>query len=211
MHYIDLTHVIDPEMQVFPGTAQPQLIHQGSVAEDGYTVTTITMQNHIGTHMDAPAHMISGGLTLDQMPISTFYGSAVIIDASQHKGDITVPFLEKYERRISESDFVVIYTDWSRYFGQASYFGKFPVLSVEASEWLIRFNLKGIAMDTISVDAMDSKDFYNHKILLGHGFIVVENLKNLNQIHQDTFILSMMPLHLLNADGAPIRAMAIVE
>jgi kynurenine formamidase len=211
MRLIDLTHVIDPQMQVFPGTKPPQLQHEGKVSMDGYTVTTVTLQNHIGTHMDAPAHMVEGGLTLDQMPVATFYGTAVMIDARNSVGEIEVSQLKKDESIIAQSDFVVLFTGWSRYFGEETYFGRFPVLSNEAAMWLTQFKLKGVAMDTISVDPMESKDFINHKILLNHGFVVVENLKNLDAIKQKTCILSMMPLHFVKSDGAPIRAMAILE
>ena len=65
MTVIDLTHTIREDMPVYPGTEQPRLTTACTVSQCGYRETLLHMYSHTGTHMDAPAHMIDGALTLD--------------------------------------------------------------------------------------------------------------------------------------------------
>lgn len=210
MSLIDLTHPISSSMQVYPGTDAPVVERQGGSEEEGFALSVFTLQSHMGTHMDAPAHYFRSGKTLDQLDIETFMGKAVIVDARQIDGNIDIADLEIYRQEIEGADFVVLFTGWSQNFGREAYFYNFPILTREAAKWLTTFNLKGVAMDTISVDAVESTEYDNHKILLKRGFVIVENLTNLEQINQRTCQLSMFPLKLEKADGAPIRAIAIL-
>ena len=68
MTVIDLTHTIKNDMPVYPGTEQPQLTTACTIEEAGYRETLLHMYSHTGTHMDAPAHMITDGQTLDDFP-----------------------------------------------------------------------------------------------------------------------------------------------
>ena len=65
MTVIDLTHTIREDMPVYPGTEQPRLTTACTVSQCGYRETLLHMYSHTGTHIDAPAHMIDGALTLD--------------------------------------------------------------------------------------------------------------------------------------------------
>ena len=59
MHIVDLTHPFDEGMPVFPGLPEPSFRAIANVAEDGYAMTELHLLNHIGTHVDAPAHQIA--------------------------------------------------------------------------------------------------------------------------------------------------------
>lgn len=76
MTVIDLTHVISPEMPVYLGTEGPRLTPVFTCEKDGFRETLLSMFSHTGTHMDAPAHVLSGRTTLDAFPVSQFVGSA---------------------------------------------------------------------------------------------------------------------------------------
>ena len=58
MKVYDLTHTIQNDMPVYPGTEQPKLTTACTIQEVGYRETLLHMYSHTGTHMDAPAHMI---------------------------------------------------------------------------------------------------------------------------------------------------------
>ncbi len=85
----------------------------------------------------------------------------------------------------------------------------FPSLSEGAADWLARFKLKGVGIDAISIDDIASTSYAIHKILLAKNIIIIENLTNLDAIHEEKFLLSVMPLKTINADGSPVRAIAI--
>ena len=82
MRIIDLTHCITEDMPVYPGTDQPKLDVTATCARDGFAETRLSLFSHIGTHMDAPAHVFPGGTTLDAFPAAQFVGKALIVDCT---------------------------------------------------------------------------------------------------------------------------------
>ena len=54
--------------------------------------------------------------------------------------------------------------------------------------------------------------FYpKHHKILSNNILVFENLTNLDLIHSNTFVFCALPLKLENSDGAPVRAIAILD
>ena len=80
MRVIDLTHTIQEEMLVYPGTEQPTVREACSLAGDGFRETRLEMFSHVGTHIDAPAHLFADGSSLDALPAEQFVGKALVID-----------------------------------------------------------------------------------------------------------------------------------
>ena len=67
--YLDLTHRIEQNMPVFPGDLPPEIREVTTLGKDIYSVQSISFNNHIGTHLDAPSHFIEGGMTVEQIPL----------------------------------------------------------------------------------------------------------------------------------------------
>lgn len=208
---VDCTHVIQENMPVFPGTEKPVLFPACRFEEMGFREKKWTMYSHTGTHMDAPAHMIKEGKTLDEFPIEKFMGQGLVIDVREcTESQVPLARIQSYEKALEETDFLLIQTGWEEHWGRGQYFSDFPALSVEAAEYLMQFDLKGIGVDTISIDLMDSKSFPIHDILLHHELVIIENLKNLSLI-SGKFFFQALPLHVEDSDGSPVRAIAILE
>lgn len=207
MEFFDLSHEIHEGMPVFPGMSQPVLRMPFTVQEHGFQETLITMLSHTGTHMDAPAHMLPGGKSLEQYPVSSFAGKAWIMDV-RGIGEITPERLQSEQQHIGKADFLLIHTGWSAFWGKPGYFEGFPVLTSEAAEWLTRFNLKGIGYDVISADKHDSMDFPVHHILFRHNMLIIENLTGLESLTGREVFFSSLPLKYRSADGSPVRAIA---
>lgn len=211
MKVIDLSHLIFENMLVYPGTEKPSLLQVHNIEEDGFRETKISVFSHVGTHIDSPAHMIRKGKFLHEFQVDKFIGAAMILDFSNHgEKIIQIEHIRGYEEKLQQVDFVILNTGWHKYWGQNQYFENYPVLSEEAALWLSKLKLKGVGVDAISVDTMDSKDFYAHNTLLAAGFIIIENLTNLDEIQAERFTLSVLPLKYGGADGSPIRAVAII-
>ena len=211
MRLIDLSHVIEENMHVYPGTEKPTLSIACTVREHGFLERRLDMFSHTGTHMDAPAHMIEDGACLDELPVERFFGKAVVIDATGCAGQkIGMRELQPREKAIAASDFVLFRTGWSRYWGREEYFRGFPVLEPEAAVWLVAQGLSGIGVDAISVDPADGGEYEVHGALLGGGLVVIENLTNLHVLPAEGFHFSCFPLPLKDADGSPVRAVALL-
>lgn len=210
MQVIDLTHTIYADMPAYPGTNPPRLEQESTIEEDGFREMRITMASHTGTHIDAPAHMLEDGPCLDDFDAGQFMGKACVLDFSKYtQREIGVDALAGFARQIKSCAFVLLYTGWDRYWKEEKYFSNFPVLSKEAAVWLSGFSLKGIGIDTVSMDAMDSDDFAVHKTLMRKNMILIENLTNLKALGSDCFLLSILPLKTKKADGSPVRAVGV--
>ncbi|MCK5097245.1 MAG: cyclase family protein [Desulfobacteraceae bacterium] len=216
MKIIDLTHTISPDMPVYPGTEPPVLTTECTIDKTGFLEKKITMFSHTGTHMDAPAHLIKGAKTLDLLPIEQFYGKAFLLDLLKVKTDfksktIGIKELEPHQESIEQVEFFLIHTGWSQYWNTDKYFSNYPVLSLEAANWLSKFELKGLGLDTISADKVDTQDFPVHKAFLQQDIIIIENLTNLKKIPCNQFAFSCFPLSFEDADGSPVRAVAFIQ
>lgn len=109
MRVLDLTHAFDNGMPVFPGLPDPSFEHIAQVEQDGYAMTRYSMLNHIGTHVDAPAHQIAGGDTLDEIGLDRLVTDAVRIDVSGRDphGPIPLAELQPELERVRAGDIVL--------------------------------------------------------------------------------------------------------
>jgi len=210
MFILDLSHPLSPGMPVYPGTEPPGLDQATTIEADGFAEKLLRLYSHTGTHVDAPAHMIAGGLTLDILGVEAFAGSACVVDAPG-PGKITLGALLARSDEIVKADFVLFRTRWSRYWGSPRYFVDFPVLDQEAALWLAGRGLKGVGFDAISADPVGSAGFENHMALFRAGMVIVENLRGLEELTPGDFIFSCMPLAIAGGDGSPVRAVAIYQ
>jgi len=213
---IDLTQLINSSMTVYPGTVPTTIEKYNTIEKDGFAELKLTFCTHIGTHIDAPCHIFKNMKSLDQFPVDKFIGKAIIIPCKNEK-EISLEFLKPFKEKISKAEFILFFTGWQFKWNTKKYFDDFPALTKEAAEWLTTFNLKGIGFDAISADKVDfnEKDLSvalkNHNILLGKEIIIIENLTNLDKLPDTLFTFQCMPLKVENADGSPVRAIAILE
>jgi arylformamidase len=206
---VDLSHLVTAGMPVYPGTAPPTFREATTVERDGFAEKEISLYSHTGTHVDAPAHMLVGAPTLDRFDAGYFVGRAYVVDVAGRQS-VERSVVEPHEAAIAGCDFILLHTGWSRYWGEPGYFRGFPVLTVNATRWLAQAGLRGVGVDAISVDPVDATSFDNHLELFRAGLITVENLTGLDALIGRTFLFSCLPLKLDAADGAPVRAVAIL-
>ena len=213
MKIIDLTHSITNDMTVYPGGPKPQNKIVSNVTDNGYKETEIHIRSHNGTHMDSPNHVFEDGISLDKIDVINFVGTAALIDCSslEEGGIITYDFIEKNKEAIDNSEFIVFRTDWSKYWNTDKYLGNYPVISDDVVDFILTSNKKGIAFDTISVDPIDASVLAKHHKILQNNILIFENLTNLDLIDSDTFVFCALPLKFKNSDGAPIRAIAMLD
>lgn len=212
MKIFDLTHIIKNGSPAWPGETSPVLEKKYTHDKNGYQVIKLQVLTHSGTHLDTPAHFLANGQTTDVLPLENFFGKGTLIDCrnfGKHQ-EIPASHLIHHKKEILQSDFVLIWTGWDRFWETDEYFDHFPVLSFEATELLVLYNIKGVGLDVGSIDKIDSKDYPNHNLILGHNIIVIENLTGLFQLEKQPFYFSAFPLKIHEGDGSPVRAAGIV-
>ena len=191
---------------------------------DGARVQELTTPSGIGTHMDAPSHFINGGNNIADIEIEQFISPGVAIDISS-KADpyyaLSVDDITQFEKQhgaIPEKSIVIVYTGWGiRWDDPVQYRNedaqgimRFPRISVEAAEFLLKRNINGVAIDTLSPDWPDS-DFPVHQKLLGAGKFIIENIKFVNSVPAFGFTIIALPIKIELATEAMCRIVAMIE
>lgn len=206
---IDLTHTIHEKIPVYPGTPAPRLEALATL-EEGYRETILHISSHTGTHMDAPAHFLAGGATLDEVSLDDMEGRAVVVRVDPECTEITDQMISNTPG-VQISDIILFETGWDRHWDIPNlYHANYPTLTAEAIDRILVLRPKLVGFDTPGIDPVDSSDYRGHKRLLEANILMVENLRGLNRLPSAGFWFIAAPLLWDNADGAPVRAFALV-
>ncbi len=210
LRIIDLSEEISatstPSTGEHPGI---YLLKWTNVALHGYDSELLFMPTHATTHIDAPSHLIEKGRTISDAPLTNFIVTATVLDVSFARTNkyITLKDLKHAESKvgIDYCEGVLLYTGFEK---PAA---RFPGLSESAAHYLVERKLKVVGIDTPSIDPWDSSTLAAHKVLLGRGIYIIENLRNLKKLINKKFRLIALPLKIQGASASPARVIAILE
>lgn len=229
---IDLSHPFNRQTIYWPTSTGFEIEKRGwKMTDKGYfyAANIIKMPEHGGTHMDAPIHFARDGWTVEKIPLEHFFGDAAVIDVSRKvagqadtlitKQDILV--WEETHGVLSQNDIVLFYTGWEKFWGdKKKYLGSdkfgdtanlhFPGLAADAAEYLKSKKIKGVGLDTPSLDYGLSTDFMAHRILLGANIYGLENLANIQKLPSRGARLIVAPMKIEQGTGGPVRVFAEV-
>ena len=211
MRAIDLTQHLEDDMARYPGIPEPSFRDIARVENDGYAMSEYHLVNHIGTHIDAPSHQIAGGDTLDDIALTRLITDAVTLDFRDHdKGALTRGDLEPHLEQINPGDFVFLCSGNDRNWGSDAYWTGWCYPDAEASRAIVERGVSGIGFDGPSADPVDTTTFDLHKIWLGAGRLIIENLSNLGELPPRARVV-VAPMKVRRANGAPARVFALIE
>ncbi|KAF8161409.1 putative cyclase [Crassisporium funariophilum] len=228
--FVDLTHILDNDVQTYPGDGPFSLFQAATIDADKCNIHAMSFGSvHTGTHIDAPFHFIAGGKTIEQIPLSDLIGPALIIDLSQQnlqpRQQITWADLAPWADLMKEGIIVVINTGWSQRHWRTPQYFHHPYFAADAAEGLVAKGVRVVGLDTLNPDETPidgtggENGFIFHEIFLGAGGVIAENLTNLSSlvgsVDDDTkpcqWIINLIPLNLRGSDGSPIRAFAYLQ
>jgi arylformamidase len=202
MQVVDLSVLLNERTPVYPGDTKTKIEAAGVLEKDGFTDHLISMGTHVGTHVDAPMHMIAGGKGLDQIPPEQFIGRGRYI-----KVESTFDLDAIKSADIQSGDIVLFHTGMSDHYHEPGYFEEYPVMSEDVAEYLVSQKVKMVGLDNCSAD--NSEGFPIHKILLASDVLIIENLTNLASLSDKNFMVYALPLK-LEVDGSPARVIATI-
>ncbi|MEV1131096.1 cyclase family protein [Agromyces sp. NPDC049794] len=207
----DLSHPLHSGMQVYPGDPGVDFAPALELDRDGAAVTALHLGSHTGTHVDAPAHTVAGGRTMDRVSLDELVGEALVIHVTGPGDRATVGVDDLGDLPDRVPSIVVIDTGWARHFGTERALAH-PALGVEAARLLVARGMHVLGVDTLSPDPTDAAgttDFPVHEVVLGGDGLIIENLTGLEGLPSRVRI-GVFPLRLA-VDGAPVRAVAFEE
>ena len=185
-------------------------------AGDGgwYIMHAISMDNHIGTHVEVPYHCLPEGSDLGQLPAERFVGEAAILDLRGHDPGAAIPLAAVQHAAaaaggIGEGDIVLCMMGWSGCYGTEQYSTP-PYLSREALVWLVDHQLRILGVDTGGGMDPTFPDRKNHLPIFEAGTVYIENLCNLQQVNASRCLVVALPPAIEGLEGFPVRVVAIV-
>jgi kynurenine formamidase len=224
---VDLSHVFRHDFPTFPGAPPSSVRTAVTIEDDGFYGQVWTIWEHICTHMDVPAHFVAGGRSSPELLLEELVAPVVVVDISERVAGepdtvVTPDDLARFERRhgrIPRDAVVAMYSGWETRADSVEAYQnvdaggsmRFPGFGNDAVEWLIeRRRIRGIGVDTMSLDHGSSTTFDVHLTVLGADRYGVENLRNLKQLppRGATILLGLIPWD--RGSGGPCRAFASV-
>jgi len=197
----DITLPLRSDIAVWPGDVPFTLNRTLSIATGSpVNLGSITLSVHAGTHMDAPYHLDADGATAETIDLSVCIGPAVVIDVS---GITEISCQDLAASDIERSPRVLLKTGaWTNL---AVFPDDVPTLAPDVPEYLSNRGVKLLGIDVPSVDKIHSKDLPIHKELIRCGITILESLY-LADTPGGRYELIALPLKVVGADGAPMRA-----
>lgn len=192
-------------MPVWPGDAPCRCGWTSRLAADGANVAELAMSAHTGTHADGPYHVLDDGDRIGDVPLEAFIGPAHVIDVSKMREigrdwiDANVPagchrLLMRTRAWANPHVFPV---DW-------------PALTPDAAQAIVGRGIVLLGTDAPSPEPADAADLPVHRILLGAGIPIIENLL-LDGVADGAYELIALPLRLAEADASPVRAVLVAR
>ncbi len=163
-----------------------------------YRISDLHMSSHSGTHIDAPAHYLNEGDTIDTIPLSHIVGTCRVVDVS-HSRNTTISAAD-LEGRISGAKRLLLKTWFS---GRDSFIEEYPCLTYDAACLITESGIRCIGIDSPSIESFNC-DGAVHRRLLSSGCIIIE-LLDLSDISDGDYEMVALPLRLTGLDGSPAR------
>lgn len=197
--WIDLSLPLGRHTLPFPGDPPPAVEQVASLEADGFRLLRYGITGHVGTHVDAPAHVMADGATVDQLDPELFVGDAYVVELP---GAVAIE-PGALEGRVPQGTQRLLIRTWE----SGASLPTRSYLTPDAARWLVEHSVRLLGTDSFSVDPVDDETLEVHRILLGAGIPILEAL-DLRALRAGFWYLVALPLRLEGGDGSPVRALA---
>ncbi len=222
---VDLTHELHPDFPTYFGTPGFSMEPKFTFAKEKFNLNILTINEHTGTHIDAPLHFSGNGQSVAEIPVENLVVPLSVIDIRERAGQdadtrVTPDDIKAWIAKhgpLPKGGCVAMLSGWGKHvatakFRNADSAGKmhFPGFHVEATKMLLEDgNTVGMASDTLSLDHGISGDFATHYAWLPTNRWGIENIANLEALPATGATLFVgAPKH-RGGSGGTARIMAI--
>ena len=220
----DMTHTYDEDFPTYFGESGFSREQVFNFADNGFNLQRLTINEHTGTHIDAPLHFSADGTSVDEIPVSSLVAPLCVIDIAARAAEDADTLLTPDDLQawidahgdIPNGACIAMYSGWAskvetdgyrNFDGEAQHY---PGFHVEAAQMLLETGAQSIASDTLSLDHGISADFATHYAWLPTGRFGIENLANLDRVPASGATLVIgAPKH-RGGTGGPARIFAMV-
>lgn len=220
---VDLSQTIEEGLPTFPMHSRfYHTLWESYWHGDVAVQYQLLINEHTGTHVDAPAHFVRDGhpahLWIDEMPITSLFGRAATIDVTATpKGETYgISSLERFEAQhgaVAKGDIVLFWTGRASLWGlrpkDADYLHEWPGPDPQLAQTLVDRGVSAVGCDAIVLDECGNLDYPCHIIFLSNRVMMLENLTNLHLLPPFCEFMAI-PLKIRGGSGSPVRPLAFV-
>ena len=203
--YIDLSYEIEHQMAVYPGDDELKLYRHRFLNRDYYNDTKLETGMHVGTHIDAPSHLLNKDRFICDYPVEKFIGNGCLLDV---RNEEIIKLKDEYLDKVQEGDIVLLYTGYDEFFGTDKYFENHPIVDEKLAQFFVD---RGVKLIGIDMPAPDQYPFNVHHKLLENDILIIENLRNLKKLEGvKRFEVMAFPLN-IRAEASLTRVVARIN
>jgi len=222
---IDMTHTLDADLPTYFGVPGLEMEQKFNFAEHNFNLFHLSVNEHTGTHIDAPLHFSADGKSVDEIPVENLIAPLCVIDIAARAADdadtqVTPDDVKAWiaaNGEIPANACVAMHSGWAAHVKSDKFRGfkdeaqHYPGFHVEAAKMLMEeTGATSIGVDTLSLDHGLSADFATHYAWLPSGRFGIENLVNLDKVPAAGATLVVgAPKH-RGGTGGPARIFAMV-
>ena len=216
---VSLSHYLSSSTQGYGGAQSFKVREVSSIAEGKSSNSQEwTLSNHIGTHIDLPAHFDSQGKRLHEFDDNFWIFKAPHLIHLPSQADEIISLSNIFESIPDQADFLIIKTDFQRFRSHKEYWNNNPGLSPDLADYLRKNkkSLRGVGFDFISLTAYQNRELGRkaHRHFLessreGSSLCIIEDM-NLEKLKTSPKALCVAPLWVEGADGSPVSVFAFL-
>ncbi|MCU1414576.1 MAG: putative cyclase family protein [Microbacteriaceae bacterium] len=183
-----------------------------------------TIGDHLGTHVDAPSHVVADGAAIDAIDLSRLVGEAVVLDVTGARGrGISADDLEAAGTDLHAGDIALLFVDepagdLDHYLEHQTY------VTIEAAQWFVDRGVTAVGVETAcfehayqrtivdrAYEPPETNPWPAHKICLANDIYIIEGLTNLGRLRGMRVDFAAAPLPVPGSSGSPVRAFAWID
>lgn len=200
----DISLPISSKTIVYPGDSSPHLTNISDIENgDALTASHLSMNCHVGTHVDAPAHFLGDGETLDELRLGRFQGPAVVYEYLNC--DVIGP--QNFQLiDIPERHHIFLKTRNSELLQRDTFSSTYCTVSPVVAEMLCALQPLSVGFDYYSLDPYQGEGGFPAHTVFARAGIPVYVCLNLKDVPAGEYLFSGFPLRLPGAEASPVRA-----
>ena len=207
MKIIDISWPIHESMTQYKNKEAINIQAAKTFEQDNVRETSVCLSSHTGTHIEAPAHFLRHGITIDKIDLTHCFGRCQVVDMTFAEDSITDEHLSLLP--IEHNAIILLKTTNSELHNIAPFDPNFVYLAASGAEYLVEKKVKAVGIDYIGLER-SQEDHATHQILMKHNIVIMEGLR-LNMVYAGNYILACLPLALVGVEAAPARAILIQD
>jgi arylformamidase len=204
---IDVSMRLSPSTPTMPGEAAFEIEPLRRLESgDPFSSSRLAMGTHTGTHVDAPRHVLTSGVAVDELPLEILVGKARVVEIPV-RGPIGRADLESLDLRDDLRVLIKTHMSGHLHNGSLAAAGESVALTADAAAYLVQAGIKLVGLDSLSIEDHGRLSADGaHAQLLSAGVVVVEGL-DLTDASAGEYELYCLPLAIAQGDGAPARVL----